>query len=207
MKFAVRRPSPAMIVAIVALIAALSGTAYAALGKNSVGSRQLKAQAVTSGKIANNAVTSAKVAKNSLTGSDLNVNALGTVPSAANAATAGNAGTVGGHAAACPAGAVLIRGVCFDAAANPAAPSLLAAADACAAKGGFLPSPMLLVSTRSVLNLGTGAGSDHMFTDSYYSLQGTGSNYTTIVVDGTGNLFEQSVDSASKYICAYGLVR
>src|ERR1700751_5111315 len=100
MKIAVSRPSPAMVVAVVALIAALSGTAYAALGKNSVGSRQLKAQAVTTGKIANNAVTSAKVAKTSLTGADINVDALGTVPSATSATSAGNAGTVGGHAAA-----------------------------------------------------------------------------------------------------------
>ena len=62
MKIRFGRPSPAMVVAVVALVAALSGSAYAALGKNSVGTRQLKAKAVTAGKIANNAVTSAKVA-------------------------------------------------------------------------------------------------------------------------------------------------
>jgi hypothetical protein len=201
------RPSPAMIVAIIALVAALSGTAYAALGKNSVGSRQLKAQAVTTGKIANNAVNSAKVAKGSLTGADINVGALGTVPTAASAASAGNANTVGGHAASCPGGTTLIRGTCFDAAPNAAAPNLKAAADACAAKGGYLPSVMTLFTTRQILNLGTGSGDDHMFTDSYYSAVGTGSNYTTVVIDGTGRIFEQSVDSASKFICAYALVR
>jgi len=196
-----------MIVALVALLAALSGTAYAALGKNSVGTRQLKAKAVTSGKLANNAVTSAKVAKNSLTGADINVNALGMVPNAANAGSAGNAGTVGGHAAACPDGTVLIRGVCFDSTPNPQVATLKAAADACAAKGGYLPGPMELFSTRSVLNLGSGVGTAHQFTDSYYSAVGTGSNYTTVVIDGTGKLTEQSVDSPSQYICAYALVR
>jgi hypothetical protein len=203
----ISRPSPAMVVAVVALIAALSGTAYAALGKNSVGSRQLKAKAVTAGKIANNAVTSAKVAKGSLTGVDINVNALGTVPTAASATSAGNAGTVGGHAAACPGGTILIRGVCFDAASNPAVTGVKTAADACAAKGGYLPSPLALYSTRLVLNLGTGVGTDHQYTDSYYSAVGTGSNYTTIVIDGTGKMSELDVDSASKYICAYALVR
>jgi hypothetical protein len=203
----IARPSPAMIVALIALFAALTGTAFAALGKNTVGSRQLKAKAVTSGKIANNAVTSAKVAKGSLTGDDVNVNALGTVPTATSAASAGNANTVGGHSAACPGGTTLIRGACFDAAANPAAPNLKAAADACAAKGGFLPTPMALYSTRQILNLGTGVGTDHMFTDSYYSAVGTGSNYTTVVIDGTGKISEQSVDSASAFICAYALVR
>jgi hypothetical protein len=200
------RPSPAMVVAIIALFAALSGSAYAALGKNSVGSRQLKSKAVTTGKIANNAITSVKVAKGSLTGEDINVGALGTVPSAASAASAGNANTVGGHSAACPAGTALIRGVCFDSASNPAVDSLKAAADSCASKGGYLPSPMALYSIRSIVNLGTGVGTDHVFTDSYYSLVGSG-NYTTIVVNGTGTMVEQSVDSASKYICAYSLVR
>jgi len=203
----ISRPSPAMIVAIIALFAALSGSAYAALGKNSVGSRQLKSKAVTTGKIANNAITSVKVAKGSLTGEDINVGALGTVPSATNAASAGNANTVSGHSASCPGGTTLIRGTCFDSAPNVAAPNLKSAADSCAAKGGFLPSVMALYSTRQVLNLGTGVGTDHMFTDSYYSAVGTGSNYTTVVIDGTGRISEQSVDSPSAYICAYALVR
>ena len=90
---------------------------------------------------------------------------------------------------------------------TPPPPNLKAAADACAAKGGYLPSPMALYSTRQVLNLGTGVGTDHMFTDSYYSAVGTGSNYTTVVIDGTGRVSEQSVDSASAFICAYALVR
>jgi hypothetical protein len=200
-------PSPAMIVALIALVAALSGTAYAALGKNSVGTKQLKAKAVTSGKIANNAVTSSKVAKNSLTGADINVGALGTVPSADHAGSAGNADTVTGHAASCPGGTVLIRGVCFDASPNGEAATLKDAADACAAKGGYLPTPMEIFSTRSVLNLGTGVGTSHMYTDTYYSAVGTGSNYTTVVIDGTGKLTEQGVDDPSQFICAYALVR
>jgi hypothetical protein len=207
MRIPIGRPSPAMVVAVVALVAALSGSAYAALGKNSVGSRQLKAKAVTSGKIANNAVTSAKVAQNSLTGSDINLTALGTVPSATTAATAGNANTVGGHAAACPGGTTLIRGVCFDSASRGPANSLTEAEDACAGAGGSLPTPMQLYATRLVLNLGTGAGVDHMYTDSYYSAVGTGTQYTTVVLDGTGRLTEQSVDSPSKYYCVYPLVR
>jgi hypothetical protein len=201
------RPSPAMIVAIIALFAALTGSAYAALGKNTIGSKQLKAKAVTTGKIANNAVTGAKVAKGSLTGENINLSALGTVPSATSAASAGNANTVGGHSASCPGGTTLIRGLCFDAAPNEAAPDLKAASDACASRGGYLPTPLELYSTRQILNLGTGVGQDHMFTDSYYSAVGTGSNYTTVVIDGTGRISEQSVDSPSKFICTYSLVR
>jgi hypothetical protein len=184
------------------------GTALAAatLAKNSVGSRQLKAKAVTSGKIADKAVTSAKIAPATITGADVNVNALGTVPSATNAANAGNADTVGGHAAVCPAGTVLIRGACFDSTSNPEVGTLKEAVDACAAKGGYIPSAVALYSIRSAVNLGTGVGTNHQYTDSFYSDVGSG-NYTTIVIDGTGTTVEQSVDSPSKYICAYSLVR
>lgn len=203
---AIGRPSPAMIVAIIALIASLSGSAYAALGKNTVGPRQLKAKAVKTGKISNNAVNGAKVANNSLTGQDINLNALGTVPAAVSAAHAGNANTVSGHAAACPPATTLIRGTCFDSASNPVASSVQAAADGCAARGGYLPGPLELYSTRGVLNLGTGVGTDSQYTDTYYA-NTSGVNYRTIVVNGTGAMTEQAFDSDAEYICAYSLVR
>jgi hypothetical protein len=80
-----RRPSPALIVATVALVVAMAGTTYAAtqLPKNSVGAKQLKSNAVTTAKIKNGAVTGPKV----------NLASLGTVPSATTAATAGSAGS------------------------------------------------------------------------------------------------------------------
>jgi hypothetical protein len=55
----ITRPSPAMIVAIIALIVALGGTAYAA---KKIGSKQLKKNAVTTKKIKNGAVTAPKLA-------------------------------------------------------------------------------------------------------------------------------------------------
>jgi hypothetical protein len=71
-----------MIVAVIALICALTGTAWAALGKNSVGSKQLKKNAVTTAKIKKEAVTGGKVKKDTLTGTQINEGTLGTVPSA-----------------------------------------------------------------------------------------------------------------------------
>jgi hypothetical protein len=200
------RPSPAMIVAVIALVLALTGTAFAALGKNSVGSRQLKSKSVTTGKIANNAVNGAKVANGSLTGQDINLSALGTVPTATSAASAGNAGTVGGHAASCPANTILIRGVCFDSSSNGEAPNVTTAAERCAAKGGYLPTPMELYSAKGVLNLGTGVGTDKQFTDSYYS-ENSGGSYYTITVDGKGSLERHEISQPARYTCAYPLVR
>jgi hypothetical protein len=76
------RPSASMIVAIIALVAALGGTSYAAfsLPKNSVGTKQLKKNAVTTPKIKNGAVTAGKINPAGLT-----------VPSATNANHATNA--------------------------------------------------------------------------------------------------------------------
>lgn len=204
-----RRLTYANVMSTIAVFLTLSGASALAAGqlaKNSVGSRQLKSKAVTTGKIADNAINGAKVANGSLTGSDINVGALGTVPTATNATNAGNAGTVGGHSAACPGGTTLIRGICFDAAANPVANTLKEAVDACAAKGGYLPTPMELYSVRGVLNLGTGVGNEHQYTDEVYA-NTAGVNYSTVTVDGTGAITEQSITSPSRYTCAYALVR
>ena len=96
-----RRPSPALAVAFIALLAALSGTAVALPGKNTVDSGDIKRNAVRSSDvrsgairtadIRNNAVTSAKVRNNTVTGNDVNESTFGKVPSATNADTATNA--------------------------------------------------------------------------------------------------------------------
>lgn len=68
-----RRPSPAMVVACVALVVALGGTSYATVlqvPRSSVGTAQLKTAAVTTKKIAPNAVTAAKVRNGSLLKAD-----------------------------------------------------------------------------------------------------------------------------------------
>ena len=88
-----RRPSPAMVVACIALIVALSGTGYAAikLPAKSVGPKQLKTGAVTNIKLARRAVTGGKVARNTLTGAQINEATLGTVPNATHAGAADSA--------------------------------------------------------------------------------------------------------------------
>jgi hypothetical protein len=71
-RFFARRPSPAMVVAFIALLVALGGTSYAiqALPQNSVGTKQIKNNAVTSKKIKNGAVNSKKVKNGSLLRAD-----------------------------------------------------------------------------------------------------------------------------------------
>jgi hypothetical protein len=76
-----RRPNSGTALALVALVIALGGSAFAAaevvLPPNSVGALQLKTSAVTNPKIAANAVTGAKVRNGSLTRGDF---ASGQIP-------------------------------------------------------------------------------------------------------------------------------
>lgn len=90
------RPSPAMLVAVTALVASLGGTSYAAasLAKDSVGTSQIRKSAVKSADIASNAVTSAKVKNGSLLAADFK---HGQLP-------AGPAGPAGPEGKAGPAG-------------------------------------------------------------------------------------------------------
>jgi hypothetical protein len=73
-----KRLTYANVMSSMAVFLVLGGaTAYAALGKNTVGSSQLKKNAVTTAKIKKNAVTSSKVANGSLVSGDF---AAGQIP-------------------------------------------------------------------------------------------------------------------------------
>ena len=105
------RPTPAMAVALVALVVALGGTSYAVskLPANSVTSKAIKNQAVTSAKLKDNAVNGKKVADgslgaadiaaDSLTGAQIKESTLGPVPSAAQATSATSATSAASAAA------------------------------------------------------------------------------------------------------------
>jgi hypothetical protein len=94
---AILRPSPALIVAFVALFVAMGGIGYATakLKPNSVKAKNIKSGAVTTDKIADGAVTTPKLAGNAVAPYATNaVNAM----NAANAANAANADKLGGVA-------------------------------------------------------------------------------------------------------------
>ena len=68
-----RRPSPSMVVAIMALVVALGGTAYAA-------------QSINGGTIMKQSIGAGKLKKKTLTGFQINTNKLGVLPAAKRAA-------------------------------------------------------------------------------------------------------------------------
>lgn len=89
-----RRPSPALVISVLALFVALGGTGYAA---SQINGKTLKNNSVTGKKLKNKTITGGKVKPNSLTGAQINESSLGTVPSATSAA---NAATLDGRSAA-----------------------------------------------------------------------------------------------------------
>lgn len=112
-----RRPSPSMVVALIALCVALAGTATALPGRarvkkddiaraavrakhikfRAIQSKHIKSRAVTRSKIARRAVGSSEVGQDSLTGTNIVESSLTTVPNASNATSAGNAAKVNGR--------------------------------------------------------------------------------------------------------------
>ena len=87
-KLRANRPSPALVISVIALFVALGGSAYAA---KKIGSKEIKNNAITAGKIKKNAITTAKIQNNAVTGAKLNEGSLGPVPNATTAANAINA--------------------------------------------------------------------------------------------------------------------
>jgi hypothetical protein len=117
------------------------GVAYAAshLGKNSVGTRQLK----------RNSVTGLKVKDKTLTGADIDLATLGTAPPSAT-----DAQTLGGLSATqiveaskvrCPAGTEPTAGVCFESTAREPA-GITTALRTCAEANRRLPSEGELIA-------------------------------------------------------------
>ena len=90
------RPSPALIIAVIALFVSIGGVGYAA---SKIGTNDIKNQAVTKQKIAKKAVSTNRIADgavktkrigdDAVTGDKVNESTLGTVPSATNAAQLG----------------------------------------------------------------------------------------------------------------------
>ena len=92
------RPSPAMVVACVALLVALGGTSVAAvnaIAPNSIGAPQIRANAVSTSELRNGAVTGPKLRRNAVTGAKVLNRSLSAIDFAAGSLPAGPAGTIG----------------------------------------------------------------------------------------------------------------
>lgn len=163
-----RRQAPALVVAGLALVAALTGTVYAA-GK--INGRTIKVKSLPGNRLALGSVPGNRLkpgalrgdllAPGSITGIQIDASTLGQVPSAIHAdtaesardaetalqaANAENARTVNGHEVGCKTGTRPFAGACWQTVPSDSALNAPAAAAACASLGGELPDALSLVA-------------------------------------------------------------
>jgi hypothetical protein len=88
MRQGAHRPSPALVISLVALFLSLGGVGYAAV---TITGKNVKNSSLTGKDVKNSSLTGKDVKNDSLTGSDVRESGLGKVPSAAAADAAGSA--------------------------------------------------------------------------------------------------------------------
>jgi hypothetical protein len=153
-----RPPSPALVIACLALFVALGGTVLAA---TKIDGKTIKVKSLPGNRLKVGSVPGNRIAPRSLLGSQIRVDTLGEVPDAAHAGSAdtarhaqtataadhaADATTVNGHAVGCPPGRREFAGACWDLEASAASVTAYEAVAACAAKGGELPGLLELLA-------------------------------------------------------------
>lgn len=163
-----RRQAPALILAGLAMVAALSGTVYAAAKINgktikvkSLPGNRLAPGSVPGNRLKPGAIQGSQLAPGSITGIQIDASTLGQVPSAVyaeraqsahdaetalNAANAQNAKTVNGYGAGCRSETRPFAGACWQVDPSSTALNAPAAAASCAAQGGALPDALALAA-------------------------------------------------------------
>lgn len=179
MRRGLRRQGPALVLAGIALVAALSGTVYAgakakingkAIKAKSLPGNRLALESVPGNRLKPGAIQGSQLAPGSITGIQIDTSTLGPVPLAAraqsaqdaetalNAVNAENARAVNGYKAGCKSGTEPFAGACWQLSPSTAALSAPAAASSCASEGGELPDALSLAafSQRPGVTLATG---------------------------------------------------
>ncbi len=86
----IRRPSPALVISVLALFIALGGTVYAA---SKINGKTIKSNSIPGNRLKKHTLTGKQIKNHALTGTQINLAKLGTVPNATNATHADAAGT------------------------------------------------------------------------------------------------------------------
>jgi hypothetical protein len=218
--------APALVLAGIALVAALSGTVYAAAKINgktikvkSLPGNRLALGSVPANRLAPGVVNNGgQPAPGSITGIQVDASTLGQVPSAVfaersqsaqdaetalNAANAQNASTVNGYAAGCKSGARSFAGACWLAEASASALSAPAAAAACASQGGELPDALSLVAYSQQPGVNLAAGGE--WSGDLTNVSDV-NQYAAITVSSSGAVASALSTTTKKFRCVIPLV-
>jgi len=227
-----RLPSPALVVAGLALFVALGGTVYAAKkaridGKavkvKSLPGNRLKLRSIPANRLKPSVLKGVLAAQSGpITGAEIDELTLGQVPEAAhaisadtaqsavdaqtavNAVNAINAQNVNGHAAGCLPGTQQFAGACWQSFSSETAVSAPAAANACAVQGGTLPEALQLAAFSQQPGVVLDSGKE--WTSDLTNMVGP-NEYAVVMVSAAGVVDFTVSTSAHKYRCVIPLLR
>lgn len=221
----IRRQAPALTVAIVALVAALGGSVYAAtkIDGRSVKVGSLPGNRVATGSLPGNrlkpgTVAADRLAPGSLTGKQVDAATLGQVPSAVHAeqadsareagsarfaTAAGDAASVNGHVVGCAPGTRAFAGACWEVGFSQATATAPLAALVCAERGGSLPDPLALLAFAQQPGIGIAAEGE--WTGDIPGTTGT-NHYSLIVVTAKAEISSALFTEALRYRCVLPLL-
>jgi hypothetical protein len=188
------RPTPALVIAVIALFVAMGGTGYAALK-------------VTGKNVKNGSLSGKDVKKNSLTGKQIAESKLAKVPKAKladSAASAANADKLDGHDVKCPAFTRVFLGKCWDLQIQ-APRNVYAAASECGKRGGSLPAVLELreFGLQADVNLGEkDDGSDHLSSD----VSDDDAQLEVMTAEEGGGIAAITTNLSRPYRCVFPLV-
>jgi hypothetical protein len=163
--------TPSLVVSIVALIASLGGTVYAAGKVGKINGKAVKVKSLPGNRVVPHSITANRLKAgllpsptNPVTGAQINELSLGPVPTAIFAETADRAQTaldaqtalnavnaisatkINGYSAGCLPGTTLFAGSCWETTASGVSMMATTAASECGKKGGILPDALSLVA-------------------------------------------------------------
>jgi hypothetical protein len=227
-----RLPSPALVVAGLALFVALGGTVYAAKkaridGKavkvKSLPGNRLKLRSIPANRLKPGVLTGALAGQSGpITGAEIDELTLGQVPEAAhaisadtaqsavdaqtavNAVNAINAQNVNGHEAGCLPGTQQFAGACWQSFSSETAVSAPAAANACAVQGGALPEALQLAAFSQQPGVVLDGGTEWSSDIPVVSSPGL---YGVVTVAASGEVASTASTNTRKYRCVIPLLR
>ena len=153
-----RAPSPALVIACLALFVALGGTVLAA---TKIDGKKIRVKSLPGNRLAVASLPGNRLVPGSVKGDRIDVGTLGEVASAAHADSAdvarraqtataadhaADASTINGRSVGCPELTREFAGACWDLRARAPAVTAPEAAAACAAAGGELPTALPLLA-------------------------------------------------------------
>lgn len=221
-----RRQGPALVVAGLALVAALSGTVYAAAGK--ISGRSIKVKSIPGNRLAlgsvpgnrlqPGALKGSQLAPGSITGVQIDASTLGPVPSSVHAETADSAHdaetalqaahaedarTVNGHEVGCKGKTRFFAGACWQEVPSSSALNAPAAAAACASQGGELPDALSLVAYSQQAGVLLDAGDEWSSDISVISSENV---YAVATVAADGKVISAVATATKKFRCVLPVI-